>query len=834
MSAAPGVADVFERGLVLAPLGRDGALTAQLFAEAGVSSLICADLAGLVAALQEGAGFALITQDAVRTADLRPLTDWLAAQPSWSDLPLIVVTERGGGPERNPGARRLMEALGNLTLVERPFHPSTLASMARTALRSRRRQYEAGAQLARLERREAALRDSEERFRALADNMPVLAWIAHADGSIFWYNSRWYAYTGTEPAQMEGWGWQAVHDPRTLPEVLLRWRAAVEHGRIFEMVFPLRGADGRMRAFLTRVVPIRDEAGTVVRWFGTNVDIETERQAEAAVRASEERLRFGLAAGRLGSWEVDPRSGTLVCSQLCAASFGAQAGEELSLAGLLERIYPRDRAVQSEACARALRARDDAARDFTVEYRVIWPDRSVHWLEVRGRAVRGAGRVGPITGVSLDITARKLAEAELQAHRGRLEELVAERTGELAAALARLEAEVTERAFTEEQLRQAQKMEAVGNLTGGIAHDFNNLLSGILGSLELLQRRVAERRFEGVERYTGAAITSAQRAAALTQRLLAFSRRQPLDPKRVDANRLVGGMEELLGRTLGRGVRLEMVLSAGLWATLCDPNQLESALLNLAINARDAMRAGGRLTIETANALLDESYAPVQAGEVRAGQYVMISVTDTGTGMSPDVVARAFDPFFTTKPTGEGTGLGLSMLYGFVKQSEGHVRIYSEQGQGTNFKLYLPRNHAPAGEAEDEAEAGVEAARQSLGRTVLVVDDEPAVRMMVVETLEELGYVTLEAGDGVAGLRIVESGVRIDLLVSDVGMPGLNGRQLADAARQTRPALGVLFMTGYAYNAAIGHGEALARGMEIISKPFALEALGRKVRDMIG
>jgi PAS domain S-box-containing protein len=398
--------------------------------------------------------------------------------------------------------------------------------------------------------------------------------------------------------------------------------------------------------------------------------------------------------------------------------------------------------------------------------------------------------------------------------------------------------ETTERRRTEEALRQAQKMEAVGQLTGGIAHDFNNLLAGIMGSLELLQRRIAGGRTDGVERYTAAAMSSAQRASALTQRLLAFARRQPLDPKLVDANRLVAGMEDLLRRTLGPGIALEMVLAGGLWTTMSDPNQLESAILNLAINARDAMQecggAGGRLTIETANTYLDDAYARAQGDEVRPGQYVQISVTDTGTGMPADVIEKAFDPFFTTKPTGQGTGLGLSMVYGFVKQSEGHVRIYSEMGEGTTFKIYLPRHRGGSGGDDgDHAEHNIGALRAEDGETVLVVDDEATVRMLVTETLEDLGYAAIEAEDGPSGLAILQSDARIDLLVTDVGLPGLNGRQLADAARVKRPDLKVLFMTGYAHNAAIGNGAALETGMEIMTKPFALDDLAKKIRDMI-
>jgi CheY-like chemotaxis protein len=326
-------------------------------------------------------------------------------------------------------------------------------------------------------------------------------------------------------------------------------------------------------------------------------------------------------------------------------------------------------------------------------------------------------------------------------------------------------------------------------------------------------------------------MTSANRAAALTHRLLAFSRRQPLDPKPVDANRLVASMEDLLRRTLGPSVMLEFVTAGGLWTTLCDPNQLESAILNLAINARDAMPDGGKLVIETANAHLDDAYA-AQQRDVVPGQYVAICVTDTGTGMPADVIARAFDPFFTTKPIGQGTGLGLSMVYGFAKQSEGHARIYSEPGRGTTVKIYLPR-HRGDDEQTEPAMVVSEAPRAGAGETVLVVEDEPVVRDLIVEILQELGYQPLQATDGLSGLKVLQSKRRIDLLVTVVGLPGgINGRQLADQARERRPDLKVLFITGYAENAALAAG-FLEPGMEMVTKPFAAEAFGAKVRAMI-
>jgi PAS domain S-box-containing protein len=381
----------------------------------------------------------------------------------------------------------------------------------------------------------------------------------------------------------------------------------------------------------------------------------------------------------------------------------------------------------------------------------------------------------------------------------------------------------------QEALRQSQKMEAVGQLTGGLAHDFNNLLAGISGSLELLTQRLASGRFAEVDRYIVAATGATKRAAALTQRLLAFARRQTLAARPTDINRNIVDMEELIRRTMGPTIRIETVRAAGLWTVLVDANQLENALLNLCINARDAMPDGGALMIETGNRYVDEQTG--RERDLQPGQYVSLSVSDTGTGMTPEVVARAFDPFFTTKPIGMGTGLGLSMIYGFVRQSGGQARIYSEVGKGTMVSLYFPRHFAAA--EHIESPNTLPTPQKGKGQTVLIVDDEPTVRMLVLDTLKELGYRSLEAGDSLQGLRILQSGVAIDLLITDVGLPGgLNGRQMADAARRTRPEMKVLFITGYAENAVLSHGH-LEPGMHVLTKPFAMTALAARIAELL-
>lgn len=407
------------------------------------------------------------------------------------------------------------------------------------------------------------------------------------------------------------------------------------------------------------------------------------------------------------------------------------------------------------------------------------------------------------------------SELRLQRTMETLEQQVEERTAQLRS--------------NEEALRQSQKMEAVGQLTGGIAHDFNNMLTGIIGSLELLRRRVSRGKLDDLDSLIDLGVTSANRAASLTHRLLAFSRRQSLDPKPVEINKLVSSMGELLKRSINESIALDMRLSEALWTAEADPNQLESALLNLVLNARDAMPGGGSLIVETTNRHLDSVFTAAY-GTLTPGDYVELSVSDTGCGIPESVIGRVFDPFFTTKPIGQGTGLGLSMIYGFTRQSNGHVTIHSVVGEGTTVSLFLPRFVGEVVAAETANPALLPYA--NAGETVLIVEDDPAVRILVSAVLKELGYAYVEAGDANAAMPIIESDQRIDLMISDVGLPGMNGRQLAEIGRQIRPELKVLFITGYAEHAAV-RGGFLDPGMQLITKPFTFDLLTAKVREMI-
>jgi signal transduction histidine kinase len=410
-----------------------------------------------------------------------------------------------------------------------------------------------------------------------------------------------------------------------------------------------------------------------------------------------------------------------------------------------------------------------------------------------------------------------------------LEDRVAARTAELEQAHALVLAEIAQREQAEEELRQAQKMEVLGKFTGGVAHDFNNLLTIILGNLEQIGRQLPPE--HQLHRNVAAAVRGALRAALLTERLLAFSRRQPLAPEVVVVNRLVAGMSDLLQRTLGEAIAIETVLAGGLWPTFVDGSQLENALINLAVNARDAMPNGGKLTIETANCYLDEAYAATQE-DVRSGQYVGIFVSDTGTGMPEEVLAKAFEPFFTTKEIGQGTGLGLSQVYGFIKQSGGHVKIYSEIGQGTTVKLYLPR-HVGTDETGRESASSSAPPRGQGGETVLIVEDDPDVRAYTADMVGELGYRTLVAPHGDTALSLLADNPTVTLLFTDVGLPGpINGRQLAEEARRRWPSLKVLYTTGYARNAIVHQGR-LDPGVEVVFKPFTYSELASKIRRVL-
>lgn len=648
---------------------------------------------------------------------------------------------------------------------------------------------------------EQALRETEERYRlaAKATNDAIWDWRLE-DGHVIWNEALEGRFGHAQRESSAEWWLEHIH-PSDRPRIDASIHAVIDNGdSAWSDEYRFLRSDGSYADVFDRGTVLRDDDGRPVRMIGAMLDLSERKAIEGRLQQLNQDLERRVAeatAERDEIWRTsqdlmlvaDFEGGILAVNPAWSRVLGWTA-EELAGRRFFDLIHPDDAEGSLAEAARLAEADGQTTQQFPNRYQC----KNGAWVWLSWGVSSANGR---FYGVARDITEeRKQAEALAQA---------------------------------EEALRQSQKMEAVGQLTGGIAHDFNNMLAVTIGSLDLLSRRI-DTSDPRITRYIEAAAEGARRAAQLTQRLLAFSRQQPLRPETVDVNKLVLNMSELLRHSLGGDIRLETVLAGGLWRTHVDRNQLESAILNLAVNARDAMPEGGHLTVETANCHLDERYAAAHPG-LPVGQYVMIAVSDDGCGMPPEVVAKAFDPFFTTKETGKGTGLGLSQVYGFVKQSGGHVKIYSEPGEGVAVKIYLPRligDHEEA-PAEDEPE------HLPLGdsqETVLVVEDESAVRRFSVDALVELGYRVLEADGAAAALRLLDAHPKIDLLFTDVVMPEVNGRKLAEEARRRRADLKVLFTTGYTRNAVV-HNGVLNPGVELIGKPFTVEQLANKVRAVL-
>ena len=600
----------------------------------------------------------------------------------------------------------------------------------------------------------------------------------------------------------------------------------ITHGPEYAEEYRLQQADGQVRWVFARGRCYKDPHGRPARFLGAALDLTERKHTEQALRQSQTELQLIINAMPVLIGYVDHEQRFRLNNSAYLDWYG-QTPQELYGKTIREVIGDDVYAGRADKIAAALNGK-------ACSFMTVTPHRDGRARHALMKYLPRFSNDGSVNGFYIfviDETERKLTEEALRHLNENLEERVAQRTQARAEANQRLQNEMFERERAEDALRHAQKMEAVGQLTGGIAHDFNNMLTGIIGSLDLMQRYIADGRSEDIGRFADAAVTSAHRAAALTHRLLAFSRRQSLDRRPTDPNQLVASLEDLFRRTKGAHITLTVQLGKDIWPVNTDASQLENALLNLVINARDAMPDGGELLIETANSYLDGTDITTLE-PVKAGDYVMLGVRDNGSGMAPKILAKAFDPFFTTKPIGQGTGLGLSMIYGFAQQSGGHVTIQSEPGQGTCVRLYLPRLHGTALESSLPASLG-EAPVALAGEAVVVVEDDPAVRMLVVNVLDELGYTAHQAADARAALPLLESDLRVDLLVTDVGLPGMNGRQLAEIARQHRPGLRVLFMTGYAEKAAERQG-FLEDGMDMVAKPFSIDLLATKIRSMIG
>ncbi len=670
--------------LIAAPGAGDAQVLAEWLREADYETQICADLAVLVGRIGSRTGAVLVIEEALDGA-VSELNQAVSQQPSWSDVPFVLLLAEPCASSGSQDVSRLafLKLVTNCVVLERPIGKTSLLSTVASALRLRQQQFE-------MRDRLRDLRDSDARFKAIANSIDPMIWTTLPDGYHDYYNQRWYDYTGMAQGSTDGDGWNGLFHPDDQPRAWQRWRESLATGEPYEIEYRLRHHSGEYRWVLGRAQPQRQDDGSILRWFGTCTDIED-----------------------------------------------------------------------------LVKARDVLARS-----------------------------------------------------RAELERMVADRTDAL-------NKEMAQRSEVEAALRQSQKMEAVGQLTGGIAHDFNNMLAGVLAGLELIKLRIDAGRLDDVHRFIEASVSSAERAAGLIARLLAFSRKQSLDARPLDVNALIASLADLLRRTLTESVTLRITPDDALSLVVADANQLESALLNLAINARDAMPDGGELTIQTSMVELEAANAAAHP-DLAPGRYAKITVSDTGTGMSDAVLQKVFDPFYTTKPIGQGTGLGLSMVYGFARQSGGHVRIHSDPGAGTSVEILLPVSEAT--QVDPVMDAG--AVREGNGQSVLLIDDDPSVRMLVRELLKELQYQVFEAQDADSALPIITSPRAIDLLLTDVGLPGMNGRQLAEIARTHRPGLPVLFLTGYAENAA-DRADFLEEGMAMISKPFSLEALAAKIQEML-
>jgi PAS domain S-box-containing protein len=697
---------------------------------------------------------------------------------------------------------------------------------------------------------EDALVASEARYRAMTNAIEQMIWSTTADGIYDFYNDRWYEFTGMPKSTLTGKSWQNVLHPEDRATAQAEWQKCLLTGKPYRAEYRLRHHSGEYRWVVARAQPMRDESGVITRWYGTSTDLHERKLAE-------QRQQFLLELNDRLRSSADATDATSIAAQMLGmqvdvprAGYGEiDANEEIvrverdwtrgettmSLAGEARILDGFGPAVVGELKAGRTLVVDDCYQDARAgaAYAETWESIGCRSLIVvplmrdnKFTAILYLHDTKPRHWGPEDIA---LAEDVAQRTFANVERLRAENEIRLLNATLeqRVLDEIAERAKTEEQLRQAQKMEAVGQLTGGIAHDFNNMLAVIIGGLNLIQRRLS-RGDTNVERLIANAMEGAERAAALTKRLLAFSRQQPLDPKTVDANRLIEAMTELLSRTFGETIVVDTLLAPDLWTIRADPAQLESAILNLSVNARDAMPSGGKLTIETSNVAVDGTREDEQG--MPPGDYVRLAVIDTGDGMSAETMARAFDPFFTTKPVGKGTGLGLSQVYGFVRQSGGHVRLQSQLGVGTTSNIYLPRAAAQSDDRPADEPQLSQPGRST--ETILVVEDDARVRRLSVEALRDLGYSVMEAGDGRDAVKLLQSREDISLLFTDVVMPNMTGRELADIAKHMKPDLKILYTSGYTRN-AIMHDGTLEDGLQLLTKPFTMQELAAKLRSVL-
>lgn len=859
--------------LICAPFGRDAESVAALLRKEGYDAVPFPDIDRLARSVDEEVGAILLTEEALG-GDLLSLRLALRGQPAWSDIPFVLLKAQRTAHPTLAGDGALLNSLnftGNAVVLERPLGAASLVSAVASALRARNKQFE-------MRDRIADLASSESRLRLATAAADIGTWDYDPVNDRLLWDDRCKAMFGVTTDTVityEGSFLGGLHpDDRAMTDAAVQAALVPGGSGQYDIEFRTVGLDDGIERWIAARGAAVFSGGRAVRFIGTVINISERKRSQAALAASEAALREESAA-----LETLNRNGQRVAAELdldTLVQAVVDAARDVTGAEIAAFFYNRqDEAGESYALYSLSGAPISAFSQFPMPRKTVLfkptfegdgPVRSAditqdprygqsaphhgmpsgHLPVVSYMAIPVVSRMGKVIGAlffghaqpdRFDERDERLAvglaaqaaiaidNAQLMQAQQRLNQTLEQKVAERTQAL---EAEMAMRATTEAALRQSQKMEAVGQLTGGIAHDFNNMLSGVIGGLNIIERRIASGRLDDLDRFMKAATQSAQRAAALTARLLAFSRRQSLDARSVDVNALTQSLGDLLARSVHEDIALRIVPAEGAPHAVVDANQLENAILNLAINARDAMPDGGQLTVEVSTAHLDEAYAAATP-DVQAGHYVVVAVSDTGSGMSPDLLEKVFEPFFTTKPIGQGTGLGLSMVYGFARQSGGQVRIHSRVGEGTSVKIFLPASDHDV----IAAPGNPTPVHEGHGQSVLVVEDDPSVRLLVCEVLAELRYTTVEARDAAEAIPILKSELSLDLMVSDVGLPGMNGRQLAEVARGHRPHLPILFITGYAENAAIRAG-FLGTNMDMITKPFALETLAGKIHEMMG
>ncbi len=826
-----------ERALILAPHGRDAAIAVAMLGEAGTIAEACQSLPDLIAELNVGAGVVVVTEEALATADLSALVTWIADQQEWSDLPFVLLTRHGGGLERNPAARRYLDVLGNTTFLERPFHPTTLISLVRAALRGRRRQYEARARVEELRflgELDEAMRGARDAPAAMLTAATLLAnrlgasRCAYADVDAD--NDRFFIrndYTAPGVASSAGTYSLELFGPRAAAEM--------RGGRILavrDIAAELASGEGRemflaIDIFAIICCPLVKE-GRLVAMMAIHQNIPRDWQpselalvltvvercwshverigAEARLRDSEERLRLATEHADIGFWDVDPVHDQLFWPGRVKTMFGISADVPVSIKDFYDGLHPDDR----EATGAAFAAAADPARRalYDVEYRTIGKEDGVlRWVAAKGRGVFEGDRCVRLLGTAIDVTARKAIEEQLRQLNETLEHRVVD--------------EVAERTKAEDALRQAQKMEAVGQLTGGVAHDFNNLLTIIKSSTDLMRRPnlPEERR----RRYVDAISDTVDRAAKLTGQLLAFARRQSLKPEVFEPAARVRAIAEMLRTIMGSRVEIIADIRAEDCFVEADVSQFETALVNMAVNSRDAMEGEGTLTITVED---HPHMPPIRGHAGSTGPFIAVSLADSGMGIPPEKLSQIFEPFYTTKEVGKGTGLGLSQVFGFAKQSGGDIAVDSMIGAGARFTLYLPRVERRPEEERQHGNVRPATISGGSGQRVLVVEDNVDVGTFSTQLLSDLGYETTWAANGNEALKILAEADGFDAVFSDVVMPGMSGVELGLEIRRRHPGLPVVLTSGYSHVLA----EKGRHGFELLQKPYAVEDLSRILR----